>query len=449
MDTTANKGNVATSIRFSLRSVLLVIALLSIPFTLLHWLGSAFLLPIAVSSCLVGACSWHYRIDSPKKCLSLAAIAVPLSLVFSFFYVMLVFRIGGSGLLMVHAFFNAIACFVCIGLKCPPKLAVPAFIIVAVVPYAMMASQISEAQRRLGQLLVDHPLKSLESRLEFENDTSITPNEDIAQVALSQLSPTVLENLDNQEQRYGWRREWSLTELHENYRRQFEAAAGFGFVRMRRVYPEHLEPLPIEFVELPLPVGDGLLGADSPTGTERLHQAVTNDFLDRDKIGYVRDQAHVAGFQPHSPTRLSEALANSHSCGSEPEVSSSHWQLTRLELVSILRHSPPRAYLADSLPAMDKLDQFEHRALTEFEADCLPKLRTDADVVFEQHGRQLLMVGALRASKDCLACHQGNKGKLLGAFSYEFVRQDTGADDTEKIANAHVEAGFHSAANQP
>jgi hypothetical protein len=30
------------------------------------------------------------------------------------------------------------------------------------------------------------------------------------------------------------------------------------------------------------------------------------------------------------------------------------------------------------------------------------------------------MLGAVRAGNDCLQCHNGPRGKLLGAFSYEF-----------------------------
>ena len=34
----------------------------------------------------------------------------------------------------------------------------------------------------------------------------------------------------------------------------------------------------------------------------------------------------------------------------------------------------------------------------------------------------ILMMGALRASKQCLQCHDVQRGELLGTFSYEMLR---------------------------
>jgi hypothetical protein len=32
------------------------------------------------------------------------------------------------------------------------------------------------------------------------------------------------------------------------------------------------------------------------------------------------------------------------------------------------------------------------------------------------------MLGAIRSTRQCLSCHGGNRGDLLGAFSYVFTR---------------------------
>ena len=43
------------------------------------------------------------------------------------------------------------------------------------------------------------------------------------------------------------------------------------------------------------------------------------------------------------------------------------------------------------------------------------------DVVVDQTPERIQMLGALRAGKTCLECHEGQRGKLLGAFSYELT----------------------------
>ncbi len=448
MDTLANVGNCSTPLRFRLRTLLLAIALLSIPLTLLNWLGSYFLLPILFSACLVGVCGWYYRPEAPKTMLGIAGLAVPAGLMFSIFYLMVNFRLGGAGTLILHTVINAVVCLACVGIKCPRMVVIPVLIVAAVVPYYLRVEEIQKVRRQFDQLLVDYPLESLEQRLAFENAESHDQTSIVAPTSLEQLSPELQNNLQTQEDRYDDGRQWALTQLHENFRSQFAAAAGFGYMRMRTIWIEDLEPQPVDLVQLPLPVDATLFGESSFEPKVKLHQRVAFDFLNRDKIGYVRDKQHVAGFQSHSPTYMAHALANQRSCG-EPEVEESHWQLTRLELVSLLRHSPPRVYVADSLPAMDQLDQFEHRAVTEFEKASLPKLYSEADVVTEQGDDRILMLGALRASQDCLACHQGNTGKLLGAFSYEFARHDNPDAEGQKIADARPVSGFHASPDQP
>ena len=43
-------------------------------------------------------------------------------------------------------------------------------------------------------------------------------------------------------------------------------------------------------------------------------------------------------------------------------------------------------------------------------------------VVVEATTNRIRMLGSLRASKQCLECHRGHYGALLGAFSYELLR---------------------------
>lgn len=96
-----------------------------------------------------------------------------------------------------------------------------------------------------------------------------------------------------------------------------------------------------------------------------------------------------------------------------------HWQVNRLELVSLLRHDTPRVYTAPELPAMDQLADVPHRELNRFELASLPKLESDEDLVVDQQPSRIQMLGAIRAATSCLDCHDCQRGQLLGAFSYE------------------------------
>jgi hypothetical protein len=105
------------------------------------------------------------------------------------------------------------------------------------------------------------------------------------------------------------------------------------------------------------------------------------------------------------------------------------WQVVRLELVGLLR-GDPRVYVAETLPPLDQIAEAPHRPPNEFETSALAKLASQEDVVVEQRPERIRMVGALRAGKSCLECHEGERGKLLGAFSYEIVSILAAADTT-------------------
>jgi hypothetical protein len=66
--------------------------------------------------------------------------------------------------------------------------------------------------------------------------------------------------------------------------------------------------------------------------------------------------------------------------------------------------------------------------LNEFEASALEKLRSDEDLVVQSEGENYQMLGSLRAAKQCLDCHNVQRGELLGAFSYRLTLTE---DDSE------------------
>lgn len=73
---------------------------------------------------------------------------------------------------------------------------------------------------------------------------------------------------------------------------------------------------------------------------------------------------------------------------------------------------------------MEALKGAKVRPLSEFEADALAKLRKGEDLVTDAAEREVRMVGSLRATKQCLQCHDVKRGDLLGCFSYDLVRVD-------------------------
>jgi len=67
MDTSSVGGVQPKVFQFSLLSLLLGIALLSVPLTLLHWLGAIYLFSVALSTCLITICIIAYKPQSQKK----------------------------------------------------------------------------------------------------------------------------------------------------------------------------------------------------------------------------------------------------------------------------------------------------------------------------------------------------------------------------------------------
>lgn len=145
-----------------------------------------------------------------------------------------------------------------------------------------------------------------------------------------------------------------------------------------------------------------------------LHNSGVDDFLDADRMGLVRDREHVAGFQPHRFTKVPEVVY-------AKEQQTASWKIARLELVSLLKHDTPVAYVSKNLPQMDELRDAPTRPLDAFERNSIDRLRADEDVMIDETPDRIRMVGSLRAAKNCLDCHSVRRGELLGALTYELV----------------------------
>ena len=51
----------------------------------------------------------------------------------------------------------------------------------------------------------------------------------------------------------------------------------------------------------------------------------------------------------------------------------------------------------------------------------LEKLRAGEDLVVADAGVNLRILGAIRSARQCVDCHGGKRGDLLGAFSYSLA----------------------------
>ena len=98
------------------------------------------------------------------------------------------------------------------------------------------------------------------------------------------------------------------------------------------------------------------------------------------------------------------------------------WQTVRVDLVSLLKHQRPMAYVSRHLPNMTELRHAPVRELDGFEQRALSSLIAGEDLVSDGHLDRVRAFGSLRAATQCLTCHEVERGTLLGAFSYEFLR---------------------------
>ena len=89
-----------------------------------------------------------------------------------------------------------------------------------------------------------------------------------------------------------------------------------------------------------------------------------------------------------------------------------------IELVSLLLHDAPRVYATTDLPRMDKIRTVPTRSLDRFEETGLLELKVGEDFFTSETPKGVRMLGAIRSIEQCVQCHGGECGDLLGAFSY-------------------------------
>lgn len=153
-----------------------------------------------------------------------------------------------------------------------------------------------------------------------------------------------------------------------------------------------------------------------------LHDDYWQSFASRKRNGHVKDLDHVAGFAPHAAADrpFGFSLYNGEEDRSKRRRV---WVVRQVNLVSLLKFNEPRVYISDQLPKMEELRNGATRRLDERETDFLRELQSGEDIVIDSRLNRIRMMGAVRAARRCLDCHEAQHGELLGAFVYDIVRK--------------------------
>ncbi len=315
--------------------------------------------------------------------------------------------------------------------------------------------QTDEERSKLGEKLrKEYPYVSLQPRLAKLKRPSVPPDSaELDLTAYVEERPAERNGRGRRLPPYalqfalGKARSRSLELLHADSVDDFVEAQGFGVSRSPDLSyaPEHYIVLReeaaffAEDIPAPLKTAKGTQvtaqWASTPSA-ERLMNVLAyhqDRFADVRSFGHVAKLDRVAGFRPHAFLVRPQLAFDEPP---KPEAKESSWKVTRLQLVSLLMHDEPAVYVSKSLPRMSELaERPVTRELDDFEQSALAKLEAGENVVHRATLNRIEMVGAIRAVKHCLQCHEVERGALLGAFSYSLFRDPpVDASNEEEIS---------------
>jgi len=95
------------------------------------------------------------------------------------------------------------------------------------------------------------------------------------------------------------------------------------------------------------------------------------------------------------------------------------YKIESFDLIGVGKHLDPVAFLGRRHQTV--VLNRETRPLTAFEQRAVAELKAGEDVAVENNETGHFVVGALRAQEDCLKCHGGKTGDVLGALSYRLI----------------------------
>jgi hypothetical protein len=242
----------------------------------------------------------------------------------------------------------------------------------------------------------------------------------------------------------------ALAELHQVKVNDFVGSPGFGHERMVWMPSRTPDAPPKDWSEadrgdpVKLPASGSFFTAEKgqkgPTlpavdALSHFHAATTHEFVLTDSLGLVKKDKSAAGFLPHALPGHADPHLRTRRDTTKPtkdkdgrvtgyEVAE-RWAVRKVELIGLLMHDAPVVYLnpEGKLPSMDAVKDKGTREMTEFEANALKDLAAGKEVIaVDAVTNHVRMVGAIRMANSCLKCHEGKRGDLLGAFTYDLVR---------------------------
>ncbi len=227
--------------------------------------------------------------------------------------------------------------------------------------------------QNIQHLRDEFPVVSLAERLPISVPqdivTASTPPTTLAQ-ELDQHYDTKHENLGY----YVRTRTGALTELHSAVYYLFISSPRFGVMRMPTAYnrlskkdyeaksvkqPGTFDPLPLSLSEV-----DGLAGPSTTIFRPMLAMNIT-EFVPIASLGYIKDRRQAAGFLPHG--QRDYAQPDDYYSDHRHEVFK-QYTLRRLDLISLLLHETPVAYVTETLPSMERVKDLQTRPLDAFES---------------------------------------------------------------------------------
>lgn len=270
------------------------------------------------------------------------------------------------------------------------------------------------AYRQTRHLQEEFPYVSMDTRLPTPKKQRLGKSLPAATVdRLNQLEDSV------EQQNKKWPGDWRtelLRAIHEETVQIFVNQQGFGATRANglreRIMREgirHESPIlqPGTLSPSPWIASSPRWQLKASYRLRSIHMESVVDFINPVGFGFIKDRRHIAGFQEHQMSQMPNPLEG--------------WALQRLDLVSLLLHTKPVAYVSDYLPRMDEVRAAPTRDLDEFESAGLSALERGEDLFLRQREQERRMLGAIRAVRQCLACHEAERGDLLGAFSYRMT----------------------------
>lgn len=284
--------------------------------------------------------------------------------------------------------------------------------VAAIAPYGFFVSFAVGKHKKKEELRTQYAFESMENRVPVPQKTKRDPAIPLDESFFKQIEQQVADNTN------GFRTAM-LDRLHSETVRDFINSPGFG--AGRRIDPS-ASTLAInlnrtdEVLPQPGPLPSSTLSTTDLTEPQdiwmddfrTLHTASMLDFVYPRGFGFVVNRNKVAGFL-------------SHGFSEPPQVK--NWSLQSVVLIGLLMHAEPIAYVSNELPRMDRLAKAPTRSLNSFEELGLDEIRNGRDLFIRQGPHALHLLGAIRSVEQCVKCHGGERGDLLGAFSYSLQKK--------------------------